>query len=355
MSLAFYWQLPTSGDAALGDATKTRRGERYGARRAPFTAGVSDPRGESFNYFDYLHQVARAADLVGFDGLRIPNDPLGDEPWIVAGYLLRDTRHLTLLAEFEASRGSSVYAAKNAVSFQRYSGGRFAWEISAGADAATRQRGGDFVPDEDVLPRIDEFVTVARGVITQSPYTFKGRFFEVLDGGFKGPLGNRPVPTVVLGGLSEESFALSARQADVHVLPAAPLDVLLPAIARLRALAAEQGRTLKIGLRVDLLVRESADEAGDDARRYLEQTRRNAPSDVSGLLWPGLTSALTGAAATLVGDYDQAAEALAAVARAGVEHFQFSAVPHFEEAYRVGEHLLPRLRRLIDGERQAAA
>ena len=115
MSIEFIWQLPTSGDGRHGDAEKRRRGERSSAEH-PYSPGVTDPRGHSFNYFDHLHQVARAADLAGFDGLRIPEDPSGDEPWIVAGYVARGTRHLKLLTEFEASRGSSVYAAKNAVS-----------------------------------------------------------------------------------------------------------------------------------------------------------------------------------------------------------------------------------------------
>ena len=58
MSIEFIWQLPTSGDARLGDARKTRRAERNAGDRAPFTDGVTDPRGTRFNYFDYLHQVA---------------------------------------------------------------------------------------------------------------------------------------------------------------------------------------------------------------------------------------------------------------------------------------------------------
>ncbi|HEX5361893.1 MAG TPA: LLM class flavin-dependent oxidoreductase [Fluviicoccus sp.] len=355
MSLEFFWQLPVSGDARYGDAAKTLRGERRNLSRPPFTPGVTDPRGDTFNYLDYLHQIARAADLVGFDGLRIPHDPEGDESWIIAGYVARSTRHLTLLAEFEASRGSSVYAAKNAVSYQRYTGGRFAWEVSAGPAAGQRRQNGDFAADSDITPRIDEFLTVARGVLTTAPFTFKGRFFEVLDGGFKGPLGNRPVPRVYLSGHSEEALQLSARQADVHVLAAAPLETLQPAIATLNRLAADAGRQLAIGLRIDLLVRETTEEAREDASRYLTQTGRGSEAAPDALLWTGLTTGLTGAAATLVGSYDDVAAALAAYAAAGITSFQLSAVPHFEEAYRVGEHLLPRLRALISGASQRAA
>jgi alkanesulfonate monooxygenase len=358
MSLEFIWQLPTSGDGRFGNADHTRRGEREPGTHPPFTAGVSDPRGDRFNYFDYLHQIARAADLAGFNGIQIRHDLEGDESWIVAGYLARSTRHLKLLTEFESSWGSAVYAAKNAVSFQRFTGGRFAWQISQGSDLQSRRRYGDFVGEPDITARIDEFLTVARGVQTTTPFNFVGRFFEVQGGGFKGPLGGNPVPQVYLTGATEEAYRLSARHADVHVLDAKPADALLPAIATLRTLAAKENRTLQIGLRIDVLARETEDEALRDAHRYWGQSGHQ-PGDadpvISRNLWSGFATERTGATASLVGSYEQVVERLAEYAKAGVSSFTLAAIPHFEEAYRIGEYVLPVLReRLAATQRQAA-
>lgn len=338
----FIWHLPNHRDARYADATARKRGERLEGDRAPFTAGVSDPRGTRFNYLDYLHQVARAADLTGFDGIRIGNHPDGDEPWIVAGYLAPSTRRLKLIAEFDAARGSAVYAAKNAVSFQRFSGNRFAWQIGSVSDAAQRRRLADPASDADLLPRIDEFLTVARGVIGQpSGFTFKGRFFEVLDGGFSGPLGGHPVPQVYLSGASAEALQLSAAQADVHLFDAQPLDSLLPLIDELRGIAQRRGRSLQFGLRIDVLARESREEAEFDARRLAEQTDWRGSFSEDGL-WLDLGG--SDARATLVGSYDEVAERLAAYADAGIHSFVLGGAPHLEEAYRVGENLLPKLR-----------
>jgi len=339
MTIEFIWQLPTSGDGRYANAEKTRRGERPAPGHIPFTEGVSDPRGDRFNYFDYLHQVARAADITGFDGVLVPHDLDGDESWIVAGYLARGTRRLRLIAGFDAAWGSAVYAAKNAVSFQRATNGRFAWQIVQGLDVATRRRHADNVPEQGVLARIDEFVTVARGVQTSAPYDFKGRFFEVQGGGFRGPLGGNPLPPVYLGGASDEAFALSARQADVHVLDAAPPEELRPAIARLQELAAAQGRTLAIGLRIDVLVREDAQEASHDAGRYLAQSGEDRAAF---------------ARRTLVGSYAEVEERLAEYAEAGITSFVLGATPHLEEAWRFGEHVLPRVRARLPQDRQAA-
>jgi alkanesulfonate monooxygenase len=357
MAVKFFWQLPARGDGRFGDATLRLRGERRVGEALPFQKGVSDPRGTAFNYFDYLHQIARAAELSTFDGIRIQHDPQGDESWIIAGYLARDTRTLTLLTEFEASWGSAVYAAKNAVSVQRYTGGRMAWQLSAGASGRVRRQSADPVPDEDVLPRIEEFITVARGVIGTAPYSYKGRFFEVRDGGFKGTLANHQPPPVYLSGESEAAYTLSARVGSVHVFPALERAELERRVAELhtRELQYEPIRgdnALQYGLRVDLLVRETADEARRDAERYGKQVGYGGGVSAIPALWPNLTRN-TGATATFVGSYEQANEWLASHLELGVTHFLLGAVPHLEEAYRIGTHVLPALRGQTN--RQSAA
>ncbi|ATE59178.1 LLM class flavin-dependent oxidoreductase [Thauera sinica] len=358
MAIEFIWRLPVSGDSRFGNAARTRRGERSAGARSPFTAGVSDPRGDRFNYFDYLHQVARAAELAGFDGIQIPDDPVGDESWIVAGYVARSTRRLKLLTEFAASRGSAVYAAKNAVSYQRFTGGRFAWQLHAGGGERERRRYGDFVADADVYPRIEEFITVARGVLTQHPYSFKGRFFEVLDGGFQGPLANRPVPQVYLSGNHPEAYEAAAKHADVHVFDARPLEELAAEIGALREAARAAGRELSFGLRIDVLARETEKEAFFDAQREWEQSRlpaRFRDPLVAPNFWEGFATERTGAAAALVGDYAQVARRLAEYAEAGIGSFVLAASPHFEEAYRAGEYLLPQVRALTASSNRLAA
>ncbi|XVJ70429.1 MAG: LLM class flavin-dependent oxidoreductase [Rhizobacter sp.] len=356
MTTEFIWQLPTSGDGRLGHAPSTRRGERAPGAGSPYQDGVTDPRGNRFNFFDYIHQVARAADLGGFDGVQIQHDLHGDESWIVAGVIARSTRHLKLLTEFDAARGSAVYAAKNAASYQRYSGGRFAWQISTVADAALRRQQADTVADSDQLLRIDEFLTVAKGVLTTAPYSFKGRFFEVLDGGFKGPLSGQVVPPVYLSGESEEALALSAKHADVHVLPALPPKQLSAAVARVQSLAALQGRSVKIGLRIDVVARETEDEARHDVQRTWAQLGRKQDlraidPALSPQLWPPVTPQ-TGARAALVGSYTQVTERLHDYAQLGVQSFILAAVPQFEEAYRFGEHVLPALRERLGEQSQ---
>ncbi len=355
MTIEFFWQLPTSGDGRYADAKKRARGERQDANAPYFNSGVSDPIGNAYNYFDHLHQIAKGVEIARFDGIQVRNDPEGDESWIVAGYVSRSTKRLTVLTEFDASRGSAVYAAKNAASYQRFSGGRFAWQIGTGGNDKQRHQAGDFADEKDIYPRIEEFLTVAQNVLTKSSYSFKGRFFEVLEGGFKGPLSNQKVPPVYLSGNTEAAYQLSAKLADVHVLDAQSVTDIKTEIARLNGFAAEQGRALRIGLRIDVLARETEGEARFDAYRQLEQSGGSKDSIAIAHLWKSLSTAHTGAAATLVGSYEQIIAALAEYAEAGVSHFILGAVPSLEEAYRVGENILPGLRSIISSADQRAA
>jgi alkanesulfonate monooxygenase len=327
MSTEFFWHLPTAADARHGDATRRLRSEA--ASDGPtFTAGISDPRGGRFNYLDYLRQIARAADLTGFDGIHIGNDPDGDDSWIVAGHVARATRHVRLLTEFDASRGSAVYAAKNAASYQRYTGGRFAWQIGRGGTGEQRRRQADFVEDADIGPRIEEFVTVARGVLASAPFSFKGRYFEVLDGGFRGPLANQVPPPVYLSGDTDEAHQLSARVADVHVFEPLPVARIKADVDTLTALAQRESRVLRFGVRIDVIARETRAEADFDARRRFEQG--GAPAESS-----------------LVGSYAEVVARLIDYADAGVSSFVLAGAPHLEEAYRIGEHILPAVQRRL--------
>jgi alkanesulfonate monooxygenase len=184
------------------------------------------------------------------------------------------------------------------------------------------------VEDADIGPRIEEFVTVARGVLTQAPFNFKGRYFEVLEGGFRGPLSNQVPLPVYLSGETAEAEQLSARIADVHVFDPHPVEQLKADIDRLTALAKDHSRALRFGLRIDIIARETGTEAEFDAQRRVAQ--HGTPTDRS-----------------LVGSYEEVIARLIDYADAGIGSFILTSAPHLEEAYRIGEHILPAIQRRL--------
>lgn len=320
MTISSYWQIDT--------AAEPRRAEPSLRPRLP--ALVRDRRRPSQNRFDYYAQLAQAAAQTGFDGVFLPYRRDADESRIVAAVVARAAPRIVVVPEFPASVGSAVYAAKQATTFQRSTGGRFGWAIAPDADAATRAAEGDDIGDDALHERTDEFLTVARGVHDRRPFTFEGRHFEVKDGGFDAPLNRLPFPKLFLQGEDEEALALSARHADVHLFRAASPERLAAAIAWLGELAAQAGRRVAFGLIQPVLVRETEEEARQEAAR--------------GAAGEG----------ALVGSFDGVAADLTRLADLGISHFVLSSTPSLEEGYRVGQHLLPRLHSLT-GARRAVA
>jgi alkanesulfonate monooxygenase len=139
-------------------------------------------------------------------------------------------------------------------------------------------------------------------------------------------------------------------------------------------------RPLRFGIRFHAITRDTAEEAWAEAGRLLAgmdpdavaaaradfattasvgQQRMAqlsaaagdvAPDDpraleVSPNLWAGVGLVRGGAGTALVGSHAEVADRIEEYARLGFEEFILSGYPHLEEAFRVGEGLLPELRR----------
>ena len=69
MSLDVFWRLPPDGDGRSHRRADWIRGEHQGVPQRPFAVARTDGRDPRFTYYDHLAQVARAAELAGFDGV----------------------------------------------------------------------------------------------------------------------------------------------------------------------------------------------------------------------------------------------------------------------------------------------
>jgi alkanesulfonate monooxygenase len=146
---------------------------------------------------------------------------------------------------------------------------------------------------------------------------------------------------------------------------------------------ASLGRRQKCAVRVDLVARPTEEEAWRDVRigfeNVSEETRnrwRGQPTDSVGAarqaalkptearrydeliigpnLWGGFNLLRGGPALGIVGSYEQCAERLDDLIRRGADAFILAGTPHLEEAYRIGEEVLPLLGRTSASLLQAA-
>jgi alkanesulfonate monooxygenase len=166
---------------------------------------------------------------------------------------------------------------------------------------------------------------------------------------------------------------VSATEADVQLFWGEPLDGITERIGRLKLLTESLDRAhapLEFGLRITTVVRETSDQAWHDAearvakmaegagrwrsdghrgkaagqQRLLDLAGRGEVLDSCLYTAPGKFGGGGAGTTWLVGSYDEVAAALRKYADLGITHFVLSDTPYKQEAARVGDQLLRRLR-----------
>ena len=349
--VSLHWFLPTAGD--------DRHVVGFGA-----TTGHRDPSRE------YLAQVARAAEQLGFDAVLTPTGTACEDAWITTASLLGDTERLRFLVAFRPGLVSPTLSAQMAGTFQRLSKGRLLLNVVTGGDAEEQRRFGDWLDHDARYDRTDEFLTVLRGAWGDTPFDFSGRHYEVAGATVSAP--PDPVPPVFFGGASPAAERVAARHADVYLAWGEPPSMVAERVDRVSAGAAALGRSIGFGIRLHVIARDTADEAWAEARRLLAQMDEASIAaaqaqfavtesvgqqrmaslhggradrlEIAPNLWAGYGLVRGGAGTALVGSHEEIADRIADYHQLGFDHFILSGQPHLEEAYWFGEGVIPVLR-----------
>jgi alkanesulfonate monooxygenase len=212
------------------------------------------------------------------------------------------------------------------------------------------------VPEQ--IARTQELLELARGFWSEPAFTYEGRYYNVENGGFAAALQGESFPLVFLSDGPSESISLGARHADTYVLPLGPVETVRARIQEVRARASELGRSVRFALEANVVARPSRQEARAELQRQWREAVQR-PVAVAGSaapqrsfedfllgenLWSRFAPTRHGPSVGFVGGYQELAGIFAEYTKAGISSFVLSARPHLEEAYRLGEQLLPRLR-----------
>jgi alkanesulfonate monooxygenase len=375
MTIRLHWYLPTSGDG------RTISDRAFPELDAIATVGHSLLTGTAAAVartpdIEYMAQIARSAEQLGFEAVLTPTGVWCEDAWLVTAALTRETRRLKFIVAFRPGLTSPVLAAQQASTLQRLSGGRVLLNVVTGGHSDELRRFGDYTPHDERYARCDEFLDIVRGAWDKEPYDFTGTYYQVSGATVFAP--PDPVPDIYFGGSSPPAVQVAARRADVYLSFGEPPPQLGEKIDSVRSAAARQGRTLRFGMRVHVIARDRPDDAWAAAERLLaladpdefasaEHTlavsesvgqrrqqellaayrRSNDPQDLQVYpgLWGGIGLLRGGAGTAMVGSHAQVADLIEDYAAHGVEEFIMSGYPHLEEAYWVGEGVLPQLRR----------
>lgn len=357
MGLNIFWFIPTHGESRY-------LGTSEGAR--PIS-------------HDYLKQVAQAADQLGYEGVLIPTGRSCEDPWVVAASLLPVTQRLKFLVAVRPGLHQPALAARMAATFDRLSGGRLLINLVTGGDRAELEGDGVFLDHAARYEQSAEFIRIWREILARShageSFDFDGQHLQVKGAKLLYPPLQQPHPPVYFGGSSEAAHELAAEQVETYLTWGEPPAEVARKVADVRARAARRGRTVKFGIRLHVIVRDTKAEAwaaadalisklDDDtvgqaqqafARMDSEGQRRmaalhaggkkrsRADLEISPNLWAGVALVRSGAGTALVGDPQTVAARIREYADLGLDTFVLSGYPHLEEAYRFAELVFPLL------------
>ncbi|MFD7748505.1 LLM class flavin-dependent oxidoreductase [Streptomyces sp. NPDC059698] len=356
MSLTFHWFLPTNGDS---------RHVVGGGHGTPVTAAGGD-RPPTVRY---LAQIARAAEDLGFTGALTPTGAWCEDAWLTTAMVSQHTERLKFLVAFRPGFVSPTLAAQMASTFQRQSGGRLLLNVVTGGESHEQRAYGDFLDKDARYARTGEFLQIVRQLWDGKTVDLAGEHLRVEEARLaRLP---DPVPEVYFGGSSPAAAHVAARHADVYLTWGEPPAQVAEKIARIRSLATGQGRTVRFGIRLHVITRDTSEAAWAEADRLLagfdpatvravqeglarsesEGQRRMLELHGGGRdgleihpnLWAGIGLVRGGAGTALVGSHAEVAERIGEYHALGIDEFVLSGYPHLEEAYWFGEGVLPRL------------
>ena len=280
------------------------------------------------------------------------------------------TTRLEFLVALRPGFALPTLVAQQAATFQELTGGRLRLNVVTGGDPQEQRAYGDFLDHAARYARTGEFLEVFRRCFDGRSFDFAGEHITVEGAGLAVPAVR---PPLYLGGASSAAEDVTARLVDTYLTWGEPPSLVGERVDRVQELAAAAGREVRFGIRLHVISRDTPEEAWAEADRMLAgmpaasiaatqerfarmdsvgQARMAAlhggsagdgarALEVAPNLWAGVGLVREGAATALVGSHEQVAERIEEYARLGFDEFILSGYPHLEEAWRVGEEVLP--------------
>ena len=371
MTFDVYWRIPMSGDRSSWRNHPKRRGDWSPAVPGSLTPGRRAGEPDGLSYVEHIVEVARATEAAGFVGGLLPSFPQTDDPWVAAAAAARATTTYRFMVAFQPGFLHPVHAARMSATFQRLSRGRLVFNIITGGGGPAQLWWGDTTPHDARYARTSEFLHVFSQVWEGGPVDHHGRFYDVEGGGLPPLLAGEDRPEIYFSGSSPAAIDAVGRHADYYLSWLEHPDDLRTKFDAVRHASAAAGRTPRFAVRAHVIARPTPEEAWEEVRLGWErvdparvrQANARSAGDSTGAarqlayqggtingwedlvvapnIWAGVSYLGDYPTVGIVGSYEQVAERLDDLVAIGADALILSGLPHLEEAYRVGEEVLP--------------
>jgi FMNH2-dependent dimethyl sulfone monooxygenase len=330
---------------------------------------------------DYNRRLAQTAERAGFDYAL-------SQIRFTAGYgaeyqhesvafshaLLAATTTLKVIAAILPGPWNPTLAAKQLATIDQLTGGRVAINVVSGWFRGEFTAVGlPWLDHDERYRRSEEFIRALKGIWTQDSFSFRGDFYRYTDYTLRPKPLQQPHPEIFQGGSSRAARDMAARVSDWYFTNGNTPEAIKAQVDDLRAKAAKEGRSVKIGVNAFVIARDTEEEA----RRVLAEIIAKAdPEAVNAFghevknagkaspegegnwaksTFEDLVQYNDGFRSNLIGTPQQIAERILALKDVGVDLVLTGFLHFIEEIEYFGDRVLPLVRELEERRLQKAA
>lgn len=287
--------------------------------------------------------------------------------------LLESTSTLKVIAAILPGPWHPAVLAKQIATIDHLSGGRVAVNIVSGWFRGEYTAIGEhWLEHDERYRRSEEFIRAIKGIWTEDNFNFRGDFYRFHDYSLKPKPLQKPHPEIFQGGSSRAARDMASRVSDWYFTNGNTVEGIKAQVDDIRAKAAENGHSVKIGVNAFVIARDTEAEALAVLNEIVEKANLDAVKafghevQQAGKATPegegnwakstleDLVQYNDGFKTNLIGTPAQIAERIVALKRIGVD-LVLTGFLHFqEEVAYFGENVLPLVRQL-ENEHAVAA
>jgi alkanesulfonate monooxygenase len=317
-----------------------------------------------------MQRVVAAAEQAGFEYLLVPVQTACWEAWITGAFLAARSTRIRMLVAARPGYITPFLMAKMVTTLDQLTRGRVCVNLIAGQSELETASEGVKWGKEERYDMMEEEVRILKTLwTTPGRVNFDGRFHTLKDAVLLPRPYQSPHPPFYLGGGSSQAWDISAKHAAVHLFWGDTYARIRQNISDIRARAAIHGRgnDISFGMRLQIVCRESEDDAWAAARELvrgvtvqrtaiLQERTKNSEANlrvqqlraefgelIEPNLWTGISTVRPGAGIAIVGNPEQCAAVLQNYIDAGCSSFCLSGYLHDAEALRFASMVRPIL------------
>lgn len=227
--------------------------------------------------WEYCRDLALKAESLGYTLTLVPELYLNDikghkapalDAWAVANGLAAITQKIEILAALRPQYHQVALTAKQIATISQMCNGRFSINmVSAWWAEEARQYGISFDAHDDRYTLTREYTEVLRGFWEESPFSYKGKYFEFVNS-YNEPKPPK-MPLVYAGGESESGREAITQFADIYLMHGGTLEEVREKITDMKARKQKVGLPPfgGFGMACYIIVRDSECEAQEELER----------------------------------------------------------------------------------------